>query len=149
MRAQVADLTRTKWGSDLVVSRGRSWYPAQLPGFLARVNEETAGLVTYHIEAEQCEVVTLHSWVENIGIGTSLLKEVTQCAAEARCRRVWLITTNDNLHALGFYQKRGFRMVAVYPNALAVSRQLKPEIPLIGFDNIPLRDEIELELPLG
>ena len=30
----------------------------------------------------------------------------------AGCRRVWLITTNDNLRALRFYQRRGFRLVA-------------------------------------
>ncbi|MGW8250920.1 MAG: GNAT family N-acetyltransferase, partial [Anaerolineales bacterium] len=57
-----------------------------------------------------------------------------------------LITTNDNLPALRFYQKRGFHLVALYPNALAESRRLKPEIPFKGLDGIPLRDEIELEM---
>ncbi|MCG0275770.1 MAG: hypothetical protein L5655_06315 [Thermosediminibacteraceae bacterium] len=47
-----------------------------------------------------------------------------------------------------FYQKRGFLLVAVHRNALEQARKLKPEIPLIGIDGIPLRDEIELELPL-
>ena len=47
-----------------------------------------------------------------------------------------------------FYQKRGFVLVAVHRNALAESRRLKPEIPLIGIDDIPLRDEIELEMEL-
>ena len=68
--------------------------------------------------------------------------------ATAGCRRVWLITTNDNLRALRFYQRRGFRLVAVHPNALARSRELKPSIPEIGLDGIPLRDELELELTL-
>jgi Acetyltransferase (GNAT) family len=67
---------------------------------------------------------------------------------EAGCRRVWLITTNDNLRALRFYQRRGFRLVAVHPDALARSRELKPSIPEIGLDGIPLRDELELELLL-
>jgi hypothetical protein len=57
-----------------------------------------------------------------------------------------LVTTNDNLNALRFYQKRGFVLVAVHRNALEVSRKLKPEIPLVGMDSIPLRDEIELEM---
>ena len=61
---------------------------------------------------------------------------------------MWLITTNDNLHALGFYQKRGFALVAVQPDALAQSRLLKPQISTTGMGGIPLRDEIELEILL-
>lgn len=57
-----------------------------------------------------------------------------------------MITTNDNMKALRFYQKQGFVLKALYPNALEESRELKPEIPKIGIDNIPLRDEIELEI---
>ena len=71
-----------------------------------------------------------------------------QAAREAGCGRVWLITTNDNLRALRFYQRRGFRLVAVHPDALERSRELKPSIPEIGLDGIPLRDELELELTL-
>jgi hypothetical protein len=52
------------------------------------------------------------------------------------------------MNALRFYQKRGFVLVAVHRNALEQSRKLKPEIPLIGDDEIPLRDEIELEMML-
>ncbi len=62
--------------------------------------------------------------------------------------RLVVVTTNDNLNALRFYQKRGFILVQLRPNALARSRQLKPQIPLVGMDGIPLRDEIELEMDL-
>jgi hypothetical protein len=61
---------------------------------------------------------------------------------------LWLITNNDNLPALGFFQKRGLSLVAVYRNAVDVARRLKPEIPLVGKNGIPLRDEIELEMVL-
>jgi hypothetical protein len=64
----------------------------------------------------------------------------------ANCTR--FATTNDNLNALRFYQKRGFVLVSVHRNAVIKSRQLKPEIPLTGNDGIPLRDEIELEMLL-
>jgi ribosomal protein S18 acetylase RimI-like enzyme len=70
-------------------------------------------------------------------------------AIRAGCVRLWLITTNDNLHALGFYQKSGFRLVALHPDAVAESRRLKPSIPEVGLDTIPLRDEIELTVNLG
>ena len=43
---------------------------------------------------------------------------------------------------------RGFRTVAVHSDAVSESRKLKPEIPEIGIDGIPIRDEIEMELRL-
>jgi len=102
----------------------------------------------YRIEGDQCEITTLNSLVEKEGIGASLIDAVRDVAVAARCKRLWLITTNDNTAALHFYQKRGFVLAALHPNALEKSRKLKPEIPLTGIDGIPLRDEIELELTL-
>jgi hypothetical protein len=61
---------------------------------------------------------------------------------------LWLITTNDDLRALGFYQKRGMSLVMVYRNAMDLARKLKPQIPLVGLNCIPFRDEIELEMVL-
>ncbi len=59
---------------------------------------------------------------------------------------VWLITTDANLHALRFYQRRGLVLAALHRNAVEAARRIKPEIPLIGNDGIPIRDELELEL---
>jgi len=84
-----------------------------------------------------------------IGIGTLLIKAVAQVAREAGCKRLWLITANDNLDALRFYQKHGYTLVAVHRHAVDAARQLKPGIPLIGDDQIPLHDEIELEMLIG
>ena len=58
------------------------------------------------------------------------------------------MTTNDNLHALRFYQRKGFTLAGLRPNALAQTRKQKP-VPLLGADGIPIRDEIELEMILG
>ena len=64
----------------------------------------------------------------------------------AGCTRLWVITTNDNVNALRFYQRRGFCLVTVHRGAVDRSRAtLKPEIPAAGAYGIPLRDEIELE----
>jgi RimJ/RimL family protein N-acetyltransferase len=73
---------------------------------------------------------------------------VKEVAVASGCERLWLITTNDNTPALRFYQKRGFQLVAIHRNALEHSRRLKPQIPLLGLNGIPLRDEIELEMLL-
>jgi len=78
-----------------------------------------------------------------------LLVDTVKEGAKAKgCRRLWLITTNDNLNALGFYQRRGFRLIALHPNALEASRKLKPQISLKAANGIPIRDELELELEL-
>lgn len=148
-RAWVRDFIARRWGAEIVVAHSVVYRPAELPGFIARVGKEYAGLVTYHIARGECEIVTLDSTRENGSIGTALLDAVKHCAHHARCSRIWLITTNDNLNALRFYQKRGFVLVTVHCNAVEQSRAIKPEIPLIGNAGIPVRDEIELEKRLA
>lgn len=128
-----------------VISRGRRHHPLELPGFVAFEGKRSLGLATYRLEGEECELVTIDSWREGAGVGSALLAAVREAASAAGCHRLWLITTNDNLPALRFYQKRGFRLVAVYPDALRRSRELKPQIPAEVLHRIPLRDELELE----
>ena len=120
----------------------------ELPGFKAVLDGKPAGLVTYRIDGDACEIVTMNSLVERMGIGSALIDAVKEIAAATDCKRLWLITTNDNTAALRFYQKYGFSLVAVHRNAVEQDRLLKPEIPLTGNDGIPIRDEIELEMVL-
>jgi ribosomal protein S18 acetylase RimI-like enzyme len=136
------------WGADFVVAHGVSYQPHTLPGFAAFEGDEPVGLLTYHIENGDCEVVTIDSVRSGQGIGSALIDAVQGAARRAGCKRLWLITTNDNLNALSFYQKRGFELVAVHRGAVNKSRELKPQISLIGEHGIPLRDEIELEMKL-
>jgi len=147
-RNWIAQFLDKHWGSTRIVTRGQVYLGHLLDGFIAEQDGKPVGLITYRIDGDACEVVTINSLAQGQGIGTALLETVKQVALEAGCRRLWLIVTNDNLPALRFYQKRGFHLAAVYPNALEASRRLKPEIPLFGLDGIPLRDEIELELTL-
>jgi GNAT superfamily N-acetyltransferase len=137
-----------RWGATKVVTRGRIHYADELPGFVAVQENRPVGLVTYRLYDDECEIVTMNSLVEGIGIGSALADAVRSVAVATGCSRLWLITTNDNVAALRFYQKRGFLLVAVHRNAFERSRRLKPEIPLVGLDGIPLRDEIELEMLL-
>ncbi len=145
-RAWVISLLEEQWGSVRFVTHGRLFKADEDPGFAAIRDEKPAGLIMYHIEGKQCEITVLNSLVESAGIGTALIEAVRDTAVKAGCKRLWVITTNDNTKALHFYQKRGFTLAAVYPNSLEKYREIKPEIPLTGMDGIPLRDEIELEL---
>jgi len=137
------------WPRDFIISRGRKLWPAELEGFVALDDDRRLiGLVTYEIIGDQCEVVTLDALKQWSGIGTRLMENVIPVAREAGCTRLWLITTNDNIEAIRFYQKRGFTLAAIHVNALEHSRKLKPEIPKIGLFGIPMRDEIEFEMEL-
>jgi ribosomal protein S18 acetylase RimI-like enzyme len=145
----IEELVRN-WGTAQISSLG-VWHDADgLPGFVAWRTGERVGLATHTPpnRGQGCEVITLSSRVEGVGVGGMLLEA---CVAEARragCRRVFLTTTNDNLRAIGFYQKRGWSMVAVHRGAMDRARALKPAIPLVGFNGIPMHDEIEFELGL-
>lgn len=147
-RNWVAQFMEEQWGSTRMVSRGQVYLPHLLPGFIAVQDGKSVGLLTYQVEGDQCEIVTLATVVEGQGIGSALIENVKQAVVEEGVKRLWLITTNDNIPALRFYQKRGFQLAALHKNALEASRKLKPEIPLFGFDGIPIRDEIEFEMLL-
>lgn len=145
-RAWIRSLLREHWSGEEVVSRGRLHRPADLPGFVALIAGEPHGLATYEIRGGECELVTLNSLAPRLGLGRCLVEAVRSAATAAGCRRLWLVTTNDNTEALAFYQRIGFRLAAIHRDAIAESRALKPAIPETGHLGIPIRDEIELEL---
>jgi GNAT superfamily N-acetyltransferase len=137
------------WGSATVVSRGVAHDAARLPTLVAVRGGEIVGLATYRLADDECELVSLDALRRREGIGTALLAGVAEAARRGGCRRLWLITTNDNLDALRFYQRRGMRLVAVHPGAVDVARRINPSIPLIGEHGIPIRDELEFEVWLA
>ena len=154
-RLTAADVPRLRqfwterWGGEFVVAHEAVFHPENVSGFLALDGNEWVGLVTYTFSDTDCEIVSLDALRENEGIGTTLIEKVIEEAKANQCRRIHLTTTNDNLRALGFYQKRGFQLCALRVNAMEATRKLKPEVPPIGENGIPLRDEIELEMVLG
>jgi len=145
----VCEFWREHWGDDFVVAHGEIYRPEDVDGFIAAEEGQWLGLVTYAIRGAGCEIVSIDSLREGRGIGSHLIDEVAAQARRAGCKRIFLTTTNDNLHALGFYQKHGFVLAALRAGELDHARQLKPSIPLIGMHGIPLRDEIEFEMTLS
>ncbi len=136
------------WGANFMVVHGKIYQPEQLNGFVAEEDNEWFGLITFVVKDNETEVISLDSLRKGQGIGNELMKTVVNEAQQRNCKRIFLITTNDNLNALGFYQRHGFELVRIDRGAVHESRKIKPTIPLIGENNIPLRDEIELEMNL-
>ncbi len=157
-REWVAHFLDERWGTTQIVSRGRAVYGHLLPGFMAERSAEAEtdapqdmapaeniGLITVHIGDKECEITTLDSLDEAMGVGSALVEAVEEWVREAGIKRLWLVTTNDNLDALKFWQKRGYELVSVHRNAIAEARRIKPQIPITGLNGITIRDEIELE----
>lgn len=139
----------TTWGNSLMAIRGELINLLALEGYAAMHDERIIGLVTYRNENDYCEIVSLDSLMEHQGIGSQLMALVEKEALQQELTNLRLITTNDNLTALSFYQKRGYNLHQLYPNAVAKARQLKPSIPLIASNGIPVRDELELRKDLS
>jgi GNAT superfamily N-acetyltransferase len=147
-RTWIGSFLSRHWSSPAIVTRGRLLRADDLPGFVAEAGGVPVGLLTMQIGGNACEVVTLNSEREGEGIGTALLFAAIAKAREASLGRLFLITTNDNLHAIRFYRRRGLALRAVHARAIEASRLLKPEIARTGFHGIPIRDEIEFEFVL-
>jgi ribosomal protein S18 acetylase RimI-like enzyme len=128
-----------------MVSKGKTHHIQDLGALIAWNGDTRVGAATYHMGQQDCELLSINATVEGLGVGTALLTALEQMVRQTGLRRVWLITSNDNLDALRFYQRRGYRIVAVYPNAIDEARKIKPSIPMVGYYDIPIHDELELE----
>jgi uncharacterized protein YhfF/GNAT superfamily N-acetyltransferase len=152
-RDWLADTMRERWDG-VVISRGEVLEPARLPALVAvdrgglRLGALTFRPRPGSSDSVETEVVTVDALESGRGVGSLLLDAAATLARRAGWRRLWLVTTNDNTAALRFYQRTGLDLVAFHRNALAPSRALKPSIPQMGLDSIPIRHELELELPL-
>lgn len=147
-RQWIKDLLTKRWRSAKIITRGKIHNALNLPGLAAVSGEKPAGLLTYRVENNECEIITFDAIEQGKGVGSLLISSIINKAKDKHWKRLWLITTNDNLEAQEFYKKKGFLVTAVYKNAIDESRKLKPEIPLIGQNEIPIKDEIEFELKL-
>lgn len=143
-RKQVVPLFQQLWGAtDMVVSSGR-YDIRNLDGFVAVVEQQIAGVLSYVVRYDELEIISLDSLRPNQGIGSQLMQAAEQLTQEQQLHQITVITTNDNLHALAFYQKRGYQIKAVFPGAVAKARAIKPEIPLVAENGLPIQDELQL-----
>jgi ribosomal protein S18 acetylase RimI-like enzyme len=145
-RTWLRETLRDGWGDESMVAHGELFHPAEHDGFVA---EGRAGVVTYRVVGDACEITLIESYEPGRGIGSALLDAVVAEARAAGCAHVWLVTTNDNEHAQRWYAARGFVVTEIRPGAVDEARRtLKPSIPALGQDGVPISDEIELVLVL-
>jgi ribosomal protein S18 acetylase RimI-like enzyme len=148
-RPLVRRLITESWGAATVygLAIGGLVDASTLPGWIAEQNREAVvGLLTYRLSGATLDIVTINSFRTGGGVGTALVDKLIGQASALGAKRIRVATTNDNTDALRFYQRCGFHLTAVHPNAVAKARRkYKPQIPEIGNHGIPVRDEIVLE----
>ena len=145
----IKDLMAREWGDESIVVHGDLYLPHKLPGFIAILpSGKPVGLVTYLIDDQECEIITLNSLIREKGIGTSLVEAVKETAERNTCKSISVTTTNDNREAIDFYKKRGFEISAIHRGAVEHDRKIKPSIPLKSKEGIPIKDEIEMEMTI-
>jgi ribosomal protein S18 acetylase RimI-like enzyme len=106
------------------------------------------GFLIYRVRGLAAEIVAMEACETRRGVGTALLVALEGVLERIGVREVWVTTTNDNLDALRFYQRRGFRLEAVRRDAVRDARLLKPAIPHRGAYGIPICDEVDLRAAL-
>jgi GNAT superfamily N-acetyltransferase len=148
-RDWAAGLYQRFWGTPVVVRRGELVDLLTLPALVGELEDERAGLATYALRDDGCELASMITTVRGSGVGRALMEAVRARAVAAGAARLWLVTTNDNTPALRFYQRWGLDLVALRVGAVDDARRtIKPEIPETGRDDIPLRHELELAVGL-
>lgn len=147
-RESISEYIKTQWGSTNMILRGIIVDLTKADGFIMTENDNIIGLITYITINDVCEITSFNSELPNKGIGTKLLDAVINKAKSLNCIKLQLITSNDNINAIKFYQKRGFDLIKINHGAIDEARKIKPEIPLIGQNGIPIHHEIEFTMKL-
>ena len=146
------ELIARQWGESWglpIVTAEREYMPPDVEGLVWRASDGRAlGLITWYVEGERAEIVSLSALEPRRGIGSRLMEAAEEGLRRRGVKTAYLVTTNDNHGALSFFLRRGYRLLRLHLDAMDRVRRVKPQVPLTGNDSIPLRDMWELEKPL-
>jgi GNAT superfamily N-acetyltransferase len=136
----LAGRRQARRGEIVDVLDGEAW--------IAELGDRRVGIIATRPDGpDTVELAALVVIEPDRGIGSALIDSMLEAVRPRGTHRIWVVTTNDNLAALRLYQRRGFRIAAVRLGAVDHARAtLKPGIPEIAANGIPIRDEIELEI---
>jgi len=145
-RHVVNEVILNTYGSSIMQTKDKSHILNSLPGFIVIKNSQILGIALYDIAQKSYEIVAMTSFISNTGIGSMLLQKSIETAHHKECEKIWLVTTNDDLESLSFFQKRKFELVKIHRHSITRLREESEEetIPIIGNHGIPLKHELEL-----
>lgn len=143
-RPGITALFERDFGYTNIVSFGEEVVLAGAPALVAWMKGELAGALAYRLRPDTLLILALATdpmW-QRSGVGGHLVAESEALARGRGLGSLRVSTTNDNLPALYFYQRRGFVVTEVVPGGLL--GHIKGTAA-VGFGGIPLRDEIRME----
>jgi ribosomal protein S18 acetylase RimI-like enzyme len=146
-RATARELFTRDFGRTKIVAYGEVMDIDQMPALVAVRYEDPSGALAYRLHGDALHIVALATdpmW-QRSGVGGHLVAEAELIARRLNLRRLVVSTTNDNLPALYFYQRRGYRMTNFVPNSIIMHTGQE----VAGFAGIPVRDEVRLEKSLA
>jgi GNAT superfamily N-acetyltransferase len=146
-RPLVKALFERDFGRTHIVGFGEVLNVDEMPALVATMHDEVSGALAYRLLGDGLHIVALATdpmW-QRSGVGGHLVAETELLARRLGLMRLVVTSTNDNLPALYFYQRRGYRLVAVTPGSMLAHTG---GVAIPGFAGIPVRDEIRLEKQL-
>jgi len=147
-RERLSELLIMRWPGQSMFRCGRFLTPEDVEGVGAFAEDRLHGMATWMMSGRIMHVIAVNAFTELRGVGVALVDAMVEHARGAQVALLRATVSNDNVLALRFYQKRGFRVTGLNRGIFDAMRQAKPSIPLVGFDGIPMHDEFELELSL-
>lgn len=142
-RLAARELFNQDFGRTKIVAFGEVMDIDQIPALVAIRHSSPSGALAYRLLGDALHIVALATdpmW-QRSGVGACLLAEAELLARRLKLSRLLVATSNDNLPALYFYQRRGYRLTALVPNSVAEHTHQQ----VAGFAGIPVTDEIRLE----
>ena len=142
-RAAARELFEQDFGRTKIVAFGEVMDIDAMPALVAVMYTDPSGALAYRLLGDALHIVALATdpmW-QRSGVGGYLVAEAELLARRLALSRLVVSTTNDNLPALYFYQRRGYRLTDLVPNNVIAHTHEEQE----GFAGIPVRDEIRLE----
>lgn len=142
-RSGIAGLILSDFGRSKLVAFGEEFQVESVAAIVADMEGDLAGALAYRLHGEIMQIVALATdpeW-QRSGVGARLLDHAEHVARDAGSTHVAVTTTNDNLPALYFYQRRGYRLTEVVTDAISAAGEPRG---LVGFAGIPMRDEFHL-----
>ena len=137
------ELVKLFWGDPIQLMFNQTFRVAQEPAITAKKDGNIIGFISYNDFRKNAVLIMalgILPGFQGCGIGRTLVEQVENYAKSQGKQQLLVVTSNDNLPALAFYQRHGFQLFEVAPNVIA--EKLGGQKP--GFARIPIRDELRL-----
>ena len=138
-------------GGAQIVSNGVLHTLSDHNAIVALSEDQRVGFAVYRLDLPEAELLAIRAVQQWGGVGTMLIQNVERRVKAKGAQKLWLCTTNDNISAIQFYQRRGYRFRALHAGEFQNVLKIKgfdADTPVVGQNRIVIRDELVFEKTL-